>query len=73
MNNKEPKYLTDFFIYNKRYHWFILPAIIFYYRKDTFVDTGCYTPAIGFSIRWFTFFMGIQIQINPYYEREKNK
>jgi len=34
--NKEPKYLKDFFIYNKRYHWFIIPTIVFYYRKDTF-------------------------------------
>jgi len=26
---KEPKYLKDFFIYNKRYHWFIIPTIVF--------------------------------------------
>jgi len=71
MKNREPKYLTDFFLYNKKYHWFIIPTIVFFYRKDVFFSTGCYTPAIGFSVRWLTFFMGIQFQINPYYTNEK--
>jgi hypothetical protein len=65
--NKEPKYLKDFFIYNKRYHWFIIPTIVFYYRKDTFFETGITSPAFGMSIRWFTFFAGFQIQKNIYY------
>ena len=71
MKEKEPKYLTDFFLYNKRYHWFIIPTIVFFYRKDVFFETGCYSPAFGLSIRWLTFFMGIQFQRNIYYENGK--
>ncbi len=69
MTNKEPKYLTDFFLYKKKYHWFIIPTIIFFYRKDVFFSTGLCTPAFGLSIRWLTFFMGIQFQVNPYYKK----
>jgi len=69
MTNKEPKYLKDFFIYKKKYHWFIIPTIAFFYRKDVFLETGLYTPAIGFSIRWLTFFIGVQYQVNPYYKK----
>ena len=54
MTNKEPKYLTDFFLYNKRYHWFIIPTIVFFYRKDVFFETGICTPAIGLSVRCVT-------------------
>lgn len=67
--NKEPKYLIDFFIYNKRYHWFIIPTIVFYYRKDVFFETGITSPAIGMSFRWLTFFMGVQLQKNLYYKK----
>jgi hypothetical protein len=69
MTNKEPKYLTDFFLYNKRYHWFIIPTIVFYYREDVFFETGITSPAIGLSFRWLTFFMGIQFQKNIYYKK----
>ncbi len=69
MTNKEPKYLTDFFIYNKKYHWFIIPTIALYYREDVFFETGITTPAFGFSIRWLTFFMGVQFQRNAYYKK----
>jgi hypothetical protein len=71
MKNKEPKYLTDFFIYNKKHHWFIIPTIVLFYNKETFFETGVYTPAFGFSIRWMTFFMGVQIQNNAYYESNR--
>lgn len=71
MKEKEPKYLTDFFIYHKKYHWFIIPTIVFYYRKDTFFSTGQYSPAFGMSFRWLTFFMGIQFQKNIHYKNEK--
>ena len=70
MTTKEPKYLTDFFIYNKRYHWFIIPTVVFFYREDVFFETGLCTPAFGFSVRWLTFFMGVQFQRNAYYSRE---
>jgi len=70
MKNKEPKYLTDFFLYNKRYHWFIIPTVVFFYRKDVFFETGICTPAIGLSVRWLTFFMGIQFQRNAYYSKD---
>jgi hypothetical protein len=69
MLRKEPKYLTDFFIYRKKYHWFIIPTIIFFYRKDVFFETGITSPAIGLSLRWLTFFMGIQVQRNIYYKK----
>jgi hypothetical protein len=69
MLQKEPKYLTDFFIYRKKYHWFIIPTIIFFYRKDVFFETGITSPAIGLSFRWLTFFMGIQVQRNIYYKK----
>ena len=67
--NKEPKYLTDFFLYNKKYHWFIILTVVFFYRKDVFFETGLTTPAFGLSVRWLTFFMGIQFQRNAYYEK----
>jgi hypothetical protein len=69
MTTKEPKYLTDFFIYNKRYHWFIIPTVVFFYRRDVFFETGLCTPAFGFSVRWLTFFMGVQFQRNAYYNK----
>jgi hypothetical protein len=71
MTNKEPKYLKDFFIYNKRYHWFIIPTVVFYCRKDVFFETGITSPAIGMSIRWLTFFIGFQFQKNIYYKNGK--
>ncbi len=71
MTNKEPKYLTDFFLYNKKFHWFIIPTVVFYYRKDVFFETGITSPAFGMSVRWLTFFAGIQFQRNIYYEDGK--
>jgi hypothetical protein len=67
--SKEPKYLTDFFILKKKHHWFIIPTIIFFYRKETFFETGIYSPAFGLSIRWLTLFIGLQIQKNIYYKK----
>lgn len=71
MTTKEPKYLKDFFIYNKRYHWFLIPTVVFYYRKDVFFETGITSPAFGLSVRWLTFFMGVQFQKNIYYKNGK--
>lgn len=70
MTTKEPKYLTDFFVYKKKFHWFIIPTIVFFYREDVFFETGITSPAVGFSFRWLTFFAGIQIQKNIYYKNE---
>lgn len=67
MKSKEPKYLTDFFIYKKKYHWFILPTIIFFYNKNTFFETGVSSPAFGVSFRWLILFIGFQVQKNIYY------
>lgn len=69
MTNKEPKYLTDFFVYKKKFHWFIIPTIVFFYREDVFFETGITSPAFGLSIRWLTFFIGIQFQKNIYYKK----
>ncbi len=71
MTNKEPKYLTDFFVYKKKFHWFIIPTIVFFYRKDVFFETGITSPAVGLSIRWLTFFAGVQFQKNIYYNNGK--
>jgi hypothetical protein len=56
------KYSKDFFVYNKRHHWFIMPTIVFFYNKETFLETGVYTPSFGLTIRWLTFMVGFQIQ-----------
>lgn len=56
------KYHKDFFIYKKKHHWYILPAIIFYYDKYSYYDDGKSAPSWGLTIRWFTFMVGIQIQ-----------
>mgnify|MGYP000023194092 CR=1 FL=1 len=52
----------DFFIYNKRYHWFIIPTFVFFYSKEVFLETGVYTPAWGFTFRWLTIMIGVQFQ-----------
>jgi hypothetical protein len=56
------KYSKDFFVYNKRHHWFITPTIVFFYNKETFLESGVYTPSFGLTIRWLTFMVGFQIQ-----------
>jgi hypothetical protein len=56
------KYYKDFFIYKKKYHWFILPAIIFYYDKYSIYDDGKMAPSWGLTIRWLQFMIGFQIQ-----------
>jgi hypothetical protein len=56
------KYSKDFFVYNKRHHWFIIPTVVFFYNKETFLETGVYTPSFGLTIRWLTFMVGFQIQ-----------
>lgn len=62
---KKPKkvWIKDFFVYNKRHHWFIIPTFVFFYNKETFLETGVYTPAWGFTFRWFTIMIGVQFQI----------
>lgn len=60
MNKK--KYHKDFFIYNKRHHWFLIPTVVLFYNKQTLLNTGEYTPSWGLTIRWLTFMVGIQIQ-----------
>jgi hypothetical protein len=55
-------YLKDFFIYKKKHHWFIIPTVVFYYDKNTFLETGVYTPSWGLTLRWFTFMIGFHIQ-----------
>lgn len=63
---KTPKtkitYHKDFFIYNKKHHWVLIPTIVFYYSKETFLETGVGTPAWSLTIRWLTYMMGVQIQ-----------
>ena len=63
-------YHKEFFMYNYRHPWFIIPTVVFFYNKHTFLNTGEYTPAWGLTIRWLTFMAGIQIQEG--YEQQKN-
>lgn len=64
------EYLKDFFIYKKKHHWFIVPTIVFFYNKETFLETGVYSPSWGITMRWLTFMIGFQIQLG--YERKKD-
>jgi hypothetical protein len=63
-------YHKDFFIYKKKHHWFIIPTIVFFYNKRTFLNTGEYTPAWGVTVRWLIFMVGFQVQQG--YEISKN-
>jgi len=55
-------YDKDFFIYKKKHHWFIIPTVVFFYNKDTFLETGVTSPSWGLTIRWLTYMVGVQIQ-----------
>lgn len=59
---RKKNYHKDFFIYNKKHHWFLIPTIVIFYNKETFLETGVYTPSWGIIVRWLTFMVGIQIQ-----------
>jgi len=65
-------YEKDFFIYNKKHHWFIIPTIVFFYNKETFLETGVYSPSCGLTIRWFTYMIGFQIQ-ESYKQQDNGK
>jgi hypothetical protein len=62
MMTKNKIYDKHFFIYNKKHHWFIIPTVVFFYNKETFLETGVYTPSWGLTIRWLTYMIGFQIQ-----------
>ena len=64
----EPKYFKNYFVYKKKYHWFIIPTIVFSYNKYEFFETGVETPSWGITIRWLQFMAGFQIQKNAYYK-----
>lgn len=61
MTNKKV-YYKDFFIYKKKHHWYVLPAIIFYYDKYQIDDDGKMSPSYGLTIRWLQYMVGFQIQ-----------
>lgn len=65
--DKEPRYITNFFIRNDKHSWFIIPTIVFYYNKGSFFETGITSPSFSLSFRWLKIFMGIHIQKNIYY------
>jgi len=65
-------YHKDFFIYNKKHHWFLIPTIVFFYNKETFLETGVYTPSWGLTVRWLTYMTGVQIQKGYEISDEKN-
>ena len=74
MINKEPKYVTDYFVYKKKNHWFIIPTVVVSYNKYEFWETGVQTPAFGISIRWFQYMVGFVSQRNAYYNvKPQNK
>jgi hypothetical protein len=49
-------------VYNKKHHWFIIPAVVFYYDKYSIYDDLNMAPSWGLTIRWLTFMAGFQIQ-----------
>ena len=55
-------YYKDFFVYKKKHHWYILPAIIFYYDKYSIYDDGKMAPSYGLTIRWLQYMIGFQLQ-----------
>lgn len=56
------KWSHTFFLLKKKHHWFIVPALVFFYNKNTFFETGVYTPSWGVAIRWLIFMAGVQVQ-----------
>ena len=57
------KYYVDYFVYRKRYYWFIIPSLVFYYDNDNYYDELKVGPSFGLTIRWLTFMAGFQVQI----------
>ncbi len=55
-------YHKDFFIYHKKHHWFIIPTIVFYYRKTQDLHVTEPIKTWGLTIRFLTYMMGIQIE-----------
>ena len=55
-------YYKDFFIYKKSYHYYILPAFVFYYDRYSIYDDNKMAPSWGLTIRWFHFMIGFQMQ-----------
>lgn len=62
MTKSKTIYHKDFFIYKKNHHWFLIPTIVFFYNKQTFLESGVYTPSCGITVRWLTYMVGAQIQ-----------
>ena len=72
MTTSKTIYHKDFFIYNKKHHWFLIPTIVLFYNKETFLETGVYTPSWGITVRWLTYMVGVQIQKGYEIIDEKN-
>ncbi len=56
------KFYTEYFVYNKRNYWFILPAVVFFYDRYRIYDELKMGPSFGFTFRWLTLMAGFQIQ-----------
>ena len=67
---KNKKWEYDFFIINKKHHYFIIPALIYFHNKDAFYETNVKTTVFGISIRWFTIMVGLQFEKNPHYKKD---
>jgi hypothetical protein len=52
----------DFYVVNRPHNWIIIPTIVFFYNRHTFLETGVYSPAWGITFRWLTFMVGFQMQ-----------
>ena len=55
-------YDKHFYFVKMRNNWFIIPTVVFFYNKETFLETGVYTPAWGLNFKWLIFTGGFQIQ-----------
>jgi hypothetical protein len=56
------KYYWDFFIYNKKLHWFLIPTIVFYYHKTEQLHVNESLRTFGLTIRFLTYMIGIQLE-----------
>lgn len=56
------KFYWDFFVYNKKLHWFIIPTIVFYYHRNEQLHVTESLRTFGITIRFLTYMVGFQME-----------
>lgn len=56
------KLLTEYGFFRIKKDFWLTPSICFWYDKETFLETGVYTPSIGFQIFWLKWHFAFMIQ-----------